>query len=614
MVSRNYERGVYGRVIPDVPHLPPSPQSPEAYFDWEPLVLAHRLQVMAETYGEESDPGVREARDREAKRCRQSRAYMLCVYGSIYEARPPEEEGFDDGEEPMGALIPFIPYPFQLYVIDNYYTSRRTKGNQGDILNVKARDMGLSNLYGFLVAGDWACEPVFSARVASRVEDLVDEIGNPDSLFWKIEMFLKGLPAWLMSRLVPGFQWSKHRKVLSFRNPNNANSIIGESTQANAGRGGRATVIIYDEAAFMPNFGAIWMAGRSSTRHRIAISTVSTDEGMDFHNLHKGVGGYTRPNVVELHWDEHPLHDLVWLEQEKARDTPEGIAREVFMDYNAGNTGWIYPDSHHISPGYYPFEPGAGHLYTTMDDGFDDDFAMIRIQYIRATGRFRIFSAYKNSHQVTDYYGSMLKGVPESQFHYDAEAVKWMERQRQLPPQTYTIDVHFDNVEQMTGISPYERLIEKYGIVCHMEMNRNNRLHLNRWKALGRLLPLMDFHEADNAVEVLEAIQRYRLKQQRAGSENSVEQKIPIHDRDSHYVTAMEWFALAWDSIRYNSDQTGQAAALPPDHNSAEGANHGHVHSTGTAESRDDGCPRGFAPCVFRSARGCSACGLGRSE
>jgi hypothetical protein len=480
--------------------------------------------------------------------------------------------------------------------------------------------MGLSNELAFLIAGDWACERVFSARIASRVEDLVDKTGDPDSLFWKIEMFLKGLPFWLFDRLVPGFKWTglpKHRVDMQFIHPVSHNTIKGESTQANAGRGGRAAVILNDEMAFMPDADAIWMAQRPATRHRIGVSTVSTKEGLTFYNLHKGKNGYTTPRLLEIHSDEHPLHDEEWLRRERERDTPEAFAQEVMMDYFAGQSEWIYPATHDISPGNFPFVPGAGHLYITMDDGFDDDFAMVRIQYIRETGRFRVFASFSDRHKITDYYGSILKGVPESGFTYSDEARRFMQRQQELPPWTGTIDVHFDNVEQMTGTSPYERFISKYGITCHMEMSIKKRVHLNRWAALGPLLPLMDFHEQDGGAAVLEALQRYRLKESRGGSDQVGEKKVPVHDKDSHLVTAMEWFALAWPSIRYHSDTNTSAMLVAPDHNSTQDMTHGTTATPNTARADvSDGCPRGFAPCVWRDDRSgsCSACGMGRSE
>lgn len=539
--------------VPNIPWLPASPQTPEQWFGWYEEILFLRFQILSAGSG--SGPEVDALWDREADRCRKSRPYMITMYGSIYEARP-DEDATDDDNLPA-TFIPFIPFPFQIRAMFWYYQLRKTRGSLGDGLAVKSRDMGMSNLMGFLVAGDWACEPVFQARMLSRTEDLVDATGDPDSIFWKIEQFLAGLPQPLFNRLVPGFNWKKHRRSMIFENPHTKNVISGESTQANAGRGGRATVIIYDEAAFMPNFGAIWTAGRASTRHRIAVSTVSTEEGLEFYNLHHGKGTYTQPSILRIPHYEHPFHDDAWLARERERDTEEGIQREIFMNYHAGSSEWVYPESHEKEVGDHPYEPGGGHVYVTMDDGFDDDFAIVWIQYMRRTGRFRVFQGYQNRHLVTDFYGSLLKGVPESNFgaSYGKTERRIMQRQLELPPMTYTVDAHMKNVEQITGSSPFERLAEKYGIVAHMSFGE--RGFKERRTKLGNLLPLMDFHEFDGAEEVLEALQRYRFKAVKEGKDQITEYKKPLHDKTSHFVTALEWFAIAWDDIKYNNGDGG---------------------------------------------------------
>lgn len=540
--------------VPNIPHLPPSPQTPEEWFPWYEQILLERFKVLSE--GSIPGPAADALWDREAKRCRESRAYMITMYGTIYEARPDEEKA--DNDELPATFIPFVPFPFQIRAIQWYYRLRSTRGRLGDGMVVKSRDMGFSNLMGFLLAGDWACEPVFQARLLSRVEDLVDATGDPDSLFWKIEQFLAGLPPQLFDRLVPGFNWKKHRLAMKFINPSNKNVISGESTQANAGRGGRATVIVYDEAAFMPNFGAIWTAGRASTRHRIAVSTVSVDEGLDFYNLHHGKGGYEQPSIFKAPHYEHPFHGDEWLRAERERDTEEGIQREIFMNYSAGTSEWCYPESHDKEVGAFPYIPGGGPLFVTMDDGFDDDFAIVWLQYVRDLGRFRVFQAYRNSHMVTDFYGSLLKGVPESNFgsNYGQKERIIMARQLEFPPIVYTVDTHFDNVEQMTGSSPYERFASKYGIVAHMTFDKKRRDFKTRRLALGNLLPIMDFHNADGAPDVLEAVQRYRFKATKEGKDQMSEYKKPLHDKHSHYVTALEWYSVNYDDLKFLTGET----------------------------------------------------------
>lgn len=539
-------------MIPNIAYLPESPQNPGDYAAWAEKVAEHRLVVYYET--EDSNIVRRdEARDREAKRCKEDGLYLAATYGTIYEARPSEDLS-DEDQFGASAYIPFIPYPHQIDVYRELDAVLKRKGTLGDALILKCREMGLSNLVCFWVAHGWMCRYPFSIRMLSRVREDVDSSGDPDSLFWKIETFLKGLPEWLFSRLVPGFRWREHRMNLKFINPANANFIAGESTQENAGRGGRATAIIYDEAAFIDNFGAVWTAGRGTTRHRIALTTANISDGMDFYNMWTGRDGYTETTKIAIPWDLHPLHTREWLEEERTRDSEEGIQREVFMNFFAGNTELVYPDAQKLKPISAPYEPHAGPLYVTMDDGFDDDFAIVWIQYIRATGRFRVFQGYRNTKQIVGFYGSLLKGVPEQRFadFYHEREREIMKNQQLLPPPIYTGDAHLKNTEQLTGDSPLEYLLREYGINAFTTLQ--GREHRVRRIKLGDLLPYMDFDDGNWAPEVLEALQRYRFKTVKEGRDQLAEYKTPLHDKYSHYVTALEWFATNWDYIKVASD------------------------------------------------------------
>jgi hypothetical protein len=548
--------------IPNIPNLPPSPQRPEGWRAWADKVAMHRFQVMMET----SLPGEagEKARQREIDRCRDKKdkdgamAYLISTYGVIFEARDDvdqwdgPEEGDDIDDEERSSFIPFLPFPFQIGFMYLFMKTLRTRGALGDLAVIKARDMGLSNLICFICATLWMTRSPFKALIMSRNDDLVDKRGDPDALFWKIEYFLKGLPDWLIQGLMPGFDFEKHRKTGQFINPAiPGNTLGGESTEANAGRGGRATVYLYDEFPFMPKFGSILTAGRSATNHRVGVGTVNIDKGMDAYNWVHGRKGYTMPRVVKYAWYEHPLHDMTWLRNERERDTEEGFNREVLMDWFSGVSEWVFPESHNKNPGDHPFVPGAGQVYVAMDDGFDDDFALVWIQYQRMTGRFSVFQGYKNRHQVTDFYGSILTGVPRSDMKYDREALQIMRRQLLLPPQTFVVDSHMNSVEQMTGTSPLEHLATEYGIVPFFDFKK--REFKERRLALGSILPLMDFHNHDGAVEVLEAVQRYRWKRQEEGQDIVAEYKKPMHTSESHFVTALEYFAVNWDTIKMSN-------------------------------------------------------------
>jgi len=525
-----------------IAHLPEISGIPGDYWEWRKGVMRHRLLMYRET--SDTHPQSKTNRQREVDRCAKDRLYMAAVYGTIYESRQDED---DSGRE-RGGYIPFIPYFFQVELWDQFDKIMRTRGSGGDLIVPKSRDMGVSNTGVFWMTTKWMVETPFQGRIGSRNEDLVDERGNPDSLFWKIDTFLQGMPEWLLQAFAPGFSWKKHRQVLKIVNPRNGNAMVGESTTANLGRGGRATVIFYDEAAFMDNFDKIWTAGRSSTRHRIAVSTVNTDNGLTFFNLHRGKGGYKQPSIFEIPWDAHPTHTEKWLRDEIQRDSIEGVKREVLMDYFSGLSEWTYPESLSKEVGQYPYEPFMGPVYGAIDDGWDDDWHMHLIQYNLKTGRFRVIASYWNSHKKTDWYGALMTGVPRSDMPWEQREIDFVKVVNLAGGITWVGDPHITNGEQVSGSSVFEHLYKEHGITVfydHTNRGENDRRH-----SLSYLLSRIDFHDGPGVAYALECLQNNKFRKAKVGQGTVTQQKKALHDWTSHAVSAFEWWAINFDQIK----------------------------------------------------------------
>jgi len=545
-------------MIADVPWLPPSPQTTAQWPDWEKQVLEYRLitSVLTEIGGDgESAEAIRA---REISRCDLSAAYLANVYGYIYEARPDEEELIGLDEDALAAAlrsdsIAYVQYPFQIDVFDWLDERMTTKGAHGDGIIIKARDMGLSNSVVFWLAHKWLFRRPFQARLLSRNERLVDQTNDPDSLFWKLDNFLMGLPPWLLDAGAPGFQFKPpHRLMLRLSNPANSNLISGESTQSDAGRGGRASVILYDEAAFMDDFAGIWSAGRGSTRHRIAVSTVSVKKGLDLYNIVHGDEGYEQPSVLAVPWHHHPLHDDAWFALERTRDAPQKFAQEVLMDWTAGAGEWVYPETHPYQPGQFPYVPHAGETIITFDDGFDDEFSIVVMQYQNDSGRIRVLESYQNKHQPIDFYGYLLRGTVSPQFQFGPREHEFMNYIRTKGPALYYGDAHGAQIEQISGQSLFTHLALKFGIPVNYYIGPDSgtRLtHTQRRLELGKLLPQMDFNTTHGARHVLEALKKHRFKDPE-DSQHMRDYREPLHSKWSHTVSALEYFAVQFEVFR----------------------------------------------------------------
>lgn len=128
----------------------------------------------------------------------------------------------------------------------------------------------------------------------SKKVELVDEPGEPDTLFARLDYMYSHLPAWLKIPVA--------RSKLIFSFPQNDSHITGDTTTADSGRSGRRTAVFPDEYAFHPYASEFRSAVASNTN---CVLPVSTHAGVntEFYNW------VNQPGVrkVRLHWTESPV-------------------------------------------------------------------------------------------------------------------------------------------------------------------------------------------------------------------------------------------------------------------------------------------------------------------
>ena len=166
----------------------------------------------------------------------------------------------------------FIPYKFQEDALEWIWNLVFEKHEDGVI--AKSRDVGVSWLTCGFAVYCWLFSPKdspFHALFASRKEEYVDARSNMSTLFEKMRFMIARLPQWM---LPDGFNHRDHLTFMKIINPATGASILGESSNDQLGRGGRYTVVFFDEHAAFPSGGhSAWTASSESTRSRIAIST-----------------------------------------------------------------------------------------------------------------------------------------------------------------------------------------------------------------------------------------------------------------------------------------------------------------------------------------------------
>jgi phage terminase large subunit len=227
--------------------------------------------------------------------------------------------------------IPFRLFPRQVEFVR---WMQEREENEEDGLVEKSRDAGATWVACGYVVHAWLFRKGFSAGFGSRKQNLVDQIGNPDSIFEKMRILLRNLPRWMLPE---NFNWGKHDNFCKLLNPQNGSSITGEAGD-NIGRGGRQSIYFIDESAHIARAQKVDAALSATTRCRIDIST-PCGPGNSF--AKKRFSGLIA--VFQFHWRQDPRKDDAWYENEKRRLDSVTLAQEVDIDYNASIEGLAIP-------------------------------------------------------------------------------------------------------------------------------------------------------------------------------------------------------------------------------------------------------------------------------
>lgn len=234
----------------------------------------------------------------------------------------------------MPVHLPLDLFPKQRELI-RFFDARVSAREDG--LVEKGRDLGFTWCAGGFAVHKWLFVPGFKTNFGSRGSDEVDKAGDPDSIFEKIRMLIAGLPEWMLPE---GFNPARHSNFMRLVNPASGNTIVGEVGDE-MGRGGRATLFVLDEFAFVERAERAEASTSATADVRIFGSTVNGPGNLFFRKRHNGS---LRPDqVFRLHYTDDPRKDATWLAKEKARLESHVFASEHDIDYSASVEGICIP-------------------------------------------------------------------------------------------------------------------------------------------------------------------------------------------------------------------------------------------------------------------------------
>jgi phage terminase large subunit len=303
---------------------------------WPPdyrAVLAWRDEARAEL---ERDPAITAAAKRWYPR---HIAEFICHWGTTYD---PRNAGRD-----RPAKMPFILFKRQREFVE--FALACIEAEESGLFE-KARDLGATWVACGISVALWLFWRGAAIGWGSRKEQLVDKIGDPDSIFEKMRMMIRDVPAPLLPK---GFSDGDHMTYMKLINPENGSTITGEAGD-NIGRGGRKLCYWKDESAHYERPEKIEAALADNTRVQFDISSVN-GLGNVFHRRREAGEVWTpdRPltpgktGVFIMDWSDHPAKTQDWYDMRRAKAEADGLlhvfAQEVDRNYAAAVAGVIIP-------------------------------------------------------------------------------------------------------------------------------------------------------------------------------------------------------------------------------------------------------------------------------
>lgn len=266
-------------------------------------------------------------------------------------------------------FIPFILFQKQKDFI--HWLNDRFEGRQDGIAE-KSRDMGATwlcvawSVWRFLFHGG------VKVGFGSRKEELVDKLGDNDSIFEKIRLVLRRLPREFKPK---GWNVRIHDNHLKLINPENGSTITGEGGD-NIGRGGRSSIYFLDEAAHIAHPQAVDAALDDNSDCKISISTPN-GTGNTFYK--KRMSG--KFAVFTFHWKDHPCKTPEWYEEQKRLRDPQNLAQEIDIDYEASLEGITIPSAWVRAARGLKIARGMGNRIAGLDVGGGSDLSVFVVRH-----------------------------------------------------------------------------------------------------------------------------------------------------------------------------------------------------------------------------------------
>lgn len=424
--------------------------------------------------------------------------------------------------------IPFVTYWFQdRFILDIIDCILQGKDN----ITEKSRDMGYSwMMLGIFVW--WRLFHGWSVLIWSYKEDYVDSKGDMDSSFERMRFMLQRLPSWLKPI-------DLEDKYMSLSSNTIGSSINGDAGQY-FGTGGRRKVVWMDEFSMRQFDNMAFRKTKDLTNCRCFGGTPHGRFNV-YGKIMTNHKDYSHLSIEKfrLHRSSHPKKDQAWYEEQKKKRTKIEIAQELDISYDDSVTGAVYPDYRQLVTVWYsPFDI-ALKTYTSRDFGLDTNALIIWQKNFR-TNRLQIISSVQRVNRDLRKFAAFVTGKPTPNFTYTNEDMEIMQKHIAYKPKYaghFGDPYNADSRSTVSRDDTIRTVLEWFGI--YIETKRGSTVADRIRKST---LALSRISVSDDCVDLNQSLTQSKYPQVPEWSQRTSEQTKPIHDENSHFRTAFEYF------------------------------------------------------------------------
>jgi hypothetical protein len=446
----------------------------------------------------------------------------------------PEADNINDKD------IPFILFDFQEFASKEIIKAIE----EGyDIPIEKSRKMGISLLaMAIFVWGwnFWKYDFICGSEKAAKV----DTRGDIGSLLEKARYMVRTCPKWL----IPELDQKRWDKSMLLIHPIHGAKIKGDANSVDFCRGDRARAILLDEfTAWQSTDRQAWASSSATAKCRIALSTPNyrgkncyyyqvilnaKKKGLPYLRLHWTLNKLFSDGLT---YDEEGKPTSPWYEAEKKRSTsPQEIAAELDIDYDASNSGKVFADFDMEvnvveNLKYNPSLP----LYCSWDFGLDAT-AILWFQ-VDSKGLIYVIDEYQNS--GTSAEGSDI-------FHYIDV----------IQSKSYQDAIHYGDPHSGNNRNLAARGQSNGSILIR------NGIRFKKFKKVPKILErisagrnmIKNLRISDTCILFIDCLSSWSMKKQQSGNVSSV----PEHDIHSHLGDSYSYFCYGYQEKKQEQSQT----------------------------------------------------------